>query len=159
MERIPYADFLRLQKNVEYTEAWVYFLYHGDELLYIGSTNSLTSRMYKHRRGIISQTSTLYEHCRRIGIQFDDLVVKTLKYNCITDGELREQEKFNIIMRKPICNETFSKSKPTFTTYKSVKVQTEPMDTSFCISCSYKQRSKIANLISKFEFFDSCNKI
>jgi len=84
------------------TKGFVYKLINSvDKMVYIGSTGrSITERFYNHKSNAkkVTCTSRLYQHMRKIGVKYFDVVlvaeVQGKKKDALEKAEFREMEKY-----------------------------------------------------------------
>lgn len=83
----------KVNRNITYGVPGVYFLFRGDEILYIGESVCITTRISEHHRNMI--------------IDFDSFLIFQIIEN---ETERKKLEKTLIIKHAPVCNLIHNKS-------------------------------------------------
>lgn len=85
---------------------YIYYYYHNDVLLYIGSTLNIKQRTQGHinKNNYDIECSKLYKYCSENNIIFTDLKFTSEEEEYTTIDELRKNEGLKQKELKPICN-------------------------------------------------------
>ena len=84
----------------------IYFYYHLNKLLYVGSTFNIKKRQIKHRSNLLNEKVRLpfYNHLRENNITFDDLIFYTFQLETVDRKILTDTEGLYIRNYTPLCN-------------------------------------------------------
>jgi hypothetical protein len=93
---------------INYQKGVIYFVFHNNILIYIGSTTEFTKRKCSHKRDMKYNFIYFYIYCNENNILFEDLRWECEDFPCNSKNELFKQEGLKIREFNPICNKNIS---------------------------------------------------